>query len=231
MRTERERSAFGQRMYEARKASGLTQVEVQTALGISQSNMSDLEGTAESSTFVPQLAELYKVDAHWLATGEGSREVIRIDGQHRLFGVLKDMDLSPVIVEEAHRSQVKALRDAVMHGEMKLGPDELALILAYRELALPEQREAATAPLFAKAEEARKMREHYERLTGKKVEDHKPDRELEHLRAPAHEPPAPRGVKSIGADTSGKGKQSGHMRGGRSQFGDLGAPEVKKGKK
>jgi phage repressor protein C with HTH and peptisase S24 domain len=102
MRSNRERSGFGQRMYEARKRAGLTQKEVQAKLGISQSNMSDLEGMAESSSFTAQLASLYGCSPNWLATGEGSPEVIVIDGQHRLFSQLKDLDLSKAVIDSLH---------------------------------------------------------------------------------------------------------------------------------
>lgn len=70
-RSPRERTAFGQRLLRARVHAGLSQVKASKELGISQSNLSDLEGPAESSTFTAQIARLYGCDAHWLATGEG----------------------------------------------------------------------------------------------------------------------------------------------------------------
>lgn len=46
-------------------------MEVRRAIGISQSNLSDVEGGAEGSAFTAQLAHLYGCDGHWLATGFG----------------------------------------------------------------------------------------------------------------------------------------------------------------
>jgi transcriptional regulator with XRE-family HTH domain len=82
MRTPRERSAFGQRMYEARRAADLTQEQAAARLGTSQSNLSDLEGGAERSGLTAQAAVLYGCDPHWLATGEG--EPSRQGVAHRL---------------------------------------------------------------------------------------------------------------------------------------------------
>ena len=69
-RTARERTAFGLRLYEARKAAGLSQKQVFAQAGIPQSTLSELETVAASSGYTAQLAALYKVDAHVLATGE-----------------------------------------------------------------------------------------------------------------------------------------------------------------
>lgn len=69
-RSDRERTGFGQRLYAARQAAGFTQVKVFEATGIPQSTLSELESTAMSSGYTAQLATLYKVDAHFLATGE-----------------------------------------------------------------------------------------------------------------------------------------------------------------
>lgn len=70
--TSRDRTPFGQRMSDARRAAGLDQKEVAKAIGISQSTLSELEREAKGSSHVVAFASLYKVSAHWLATGEGS---------------------------------------------------------------------------------------------------------------------------------------------------------------
>lgn len=196
MRSARERSAFGQRMYDSRKRAKLTQQDVEKRTGISQSNLSDLEGTAEGSTFVPQLAKLYRVSAHWLATGTGEMEMLFSEwADHRkkkVWDVLRVMpdprDSDPEWVE--YKSGIlEALITVAEDPEPRLNDEERALLSAYRDI-LPEQREAAAAELFARAAEARKYKEHFEKLTGTKgaVPDHK----VEHLRAPAHTPPAPK---------------------------------------
>lgn len=61
---------FGQRLRSARKAAGLTQADAASNLGISQSTVSELEKTGQGTTYAVQFAALYKVNAHWLATGE-----------------------------------------------------------------------------------------------------------------------------------------------------------------
>lgn len=68
----RERTPFGQRMFDAREKAGLTQMDVRNALGLSQGTLSGLEHTANGSSHVVRLAELYKCDAAWLSTGVAS---------------------------------------------------------------------------------------------------------------------------------------------------------------
>lgn len=71
----------------------------------------------------------------------------------------------------------------------KENAEEYALVLAYREI-LPEQRADAARELLAKGAEAKKYRQYFERMTG--ATRVVPDGEVEHLRGPAHTPPAPR---------------------------------------
>lgn len=71
-----------------------------------------------------------------------------------------------------------------------LAAGERELIEAYREI-LPEDRAAAVKDLLAKGAEAKRYREFFLQQTGAK--DVVPDGKLEKLRAPAHEPPSPRG--------------------------------------
>lgn len=84
-RSQRERTPFGQRMHAARAHAQLTQMEVHAAIGIGQSTLTDLESTASSSGWTPQLAGLYEVDALWLATGAG-RAPSWWDSQHLVAG-------------------------------------------------------------------------------------------------------------------------------------------------
>jgi transcriptional regulator with XRE-family HTH domain len=66
---------LGQRLKEARKAVGLTQPEVARKVGLSQPQLSELENDHyKSSSLVPALADLYGVDALWLAEGKGRKE-------------------------------------------------------------------------------------------------------------------------------------------------------------
>lgn len=65
------------RLYEARRAAKKTQAQVCKRLGISQSNLSDLERIAESSGFTAQLAAFYECDPNYLATGVGTPPAAR----------------------------------------------------------------------------------------------------------------------------------------------------------
>lgn len=75
----RDRTPFGSRMLIARKRAGLTQIQVQKALGVSQSTLSGLETEAHSSGKVVEYAMLYRVNPHWLATGEGDMDAPAVD--------------------------------------------------------------------------------------------------------------------------------------------------------
>ncbi|AKI27583.1 helix-turn-helix domain-containing protein [Moraxella catarrhalis] len=64
---------FKDRLKSARKYAGMTQVELAQAVGTSQGSISDLEvGRNKISTNTVKIALALGVNAHWLATGEGS---------------------------------------------------------------------------------------------------------------------------------------------------------------
>ena len=70
---------FGERLRSCRTAAKLTQVQVSTRTGVSQNNLSELEkGRYPTSAFVPALADLYGVNALWLAEGKGPRASDRL---------------------------------------------------------------------------------------------------------------------------------------------------------
>lgn len=67
------------RLRQARKAAKRKQEEVAAAVGMTQSNYSQLEtGRAATSIFLPAIADYLKVDAYWLQTGEESRRMIDV---------------------------------------------------------------------------------------------------------------------------------------------------------
>lgn len=68
----KERTPFGQRLYDARKRAKLTQEQVAKAIGIGQSTLAELERSAQGSSRAVELAGLYRCDALWLTTGEES---------------------------------------------------------------------------------------------------------------------------------------------------------------
>jgi transcriptional regulator with XRE-family HTH domain len=64
-------TTFGKRLVEARKEAKLSQVKAAGKVRMSQSNLSELENDAyPTSSFTPQLAQLYGVTAMWLAEGK-----------------------------------------------------------------------------------------------------------------------------------------------------------------
>jgi transcriptional regulator with XRE-family HTH domain len=74
MAKSRERTPFGQRMFEARQMAGLTQMQVRERLKVSQGTLSELERTAHSTKRLVDFAALYGVDPSWLAIGQGRHD-------------------------------------------------------------------------------------------------------------------------------------------------------------
>jgi len=69
-------NTFGQRLRDARKQAKLSQAAAAKKVGMSQSQLSDLENNAyPTSGFTPRLAYAYKVSARWLADGHGPRDI------------------------------------------------------------------------------------------------------------------------------------------------------------
>ncbi|WP_168734348.1 helix-turn-helix domain-containing protein [Pseudothauera nasutitermitis] len=66
---------FGSRLKAARKAAGLSQVQLARMVGMSQGNLSDIENDhVPTSTFTPKLAATLGIEALWLAEGRGARQ-------------------------------------------------------------------------------------------------------------------------------------------------------------
>lgn len=79
--TERERTLFGKRLFDAREAAGLKQEDVCERIGIAQGTLSGLERSASASRHTAMLAKIYGVDAHWLATGQGQARPVGGDNR------------------------------------------------------------------------------------------------------------------------------------------------------
>lgn len=71
---ESPRTDFGRRLRECREAAGLSQPALGKLVELSQSTISELEASGHGSPAVTRMARALRVDAHWLATGEGQRE-------------------------------------------------------------------------------------------------------------------------------------------------------------
>jgi transcriptional regulator with XRE-family HTH domain len=65
------RTDFANRVRAARRYAKLTQKQLAPLVGMSQSNLSELETVAHGSSMTAQIAATCGVDATWLATGEG----------------------------------------------------------------------------------------------------------------------------------------------------------------
>lgn len=111
---------FGKRLKQARMHAGMTQVAASQATGISQSTISTAEREGYSSTDTAVYAKTYGVDAHWLATGEGS--MVAADESNET-GVLGDADIL----------RVPLLANS---GSMGPGDDEMADDVIVGSLAL-----------------------------------------------------------------------------------------------
>lgn len=67
-------NTLGKRLKACRKDAKLTQAAVSQRVGIKQGSLSELENDKyPTSSFVPHLANLYKVEAMWLAEGRGPK--------------------------------------------------------------------------------------------------------------------------------------------------------------
>lgn len=72
---------FGQRLRSARETAGLSQAAAAKAVGMQQPTLSGLENDGSMrSTFTTALAELYRVNPIWLATGKGARPASQVIG-------------------------------------------------------------------------------------------------------------------------------------------------------
>lgn len=65
------RTPFGERLFLARRRKGLTQRQVSDRVGISASNLAELEQSGAGSAFTVALALLYGVNPVWLALDQG----------------------------------------------------------------------------------------------------------------------------------------------------------------
>ncbi len=65
------RTPFGERLFLARRRKGLTQRQVSDQVGISPSNLAELEQSGAGSAFTVALALLYGVNPVWLALDQG----------------------------------------------------------------------------------------------------------------------------------------------------------------
>lgn len=63
---------FGKRLKQAREHRRTTQMQLADGIGVAQSTIGSAERHGESSRYTAQIAEFLRVNAAWLATGQGS---------------------------------------------------------------------------------------------------------------------------------------------------------------
>lgn len=129
------------RLKGARKARGLTQTQLTEASGVSQSDLSKLErGDSATSTRWPHLARALRVDAYWLASGEGQPEPAQ--------GSLAFEDIQPPTIDHAVHVLAEALmtmeptwREAASAVLANLGrhPEQAETVLASLQVMIRSQ--------------------------------------------------------------------------------------------
>lgn len=141
----RERTPFGERLHEARKAAGLTQEKAAEVVGISQGTLAELERSALSSKHLVPLAVLYGVDPRWLASGEVTNSG-DVRGTSMAVPVIADAIslLTPGVIERlgaaAGHQQLGEMRPMVA----------AALVLSRALLEQDELTRESLAPLVAR---------------------------------------------------------------------------------
>lgn len=101
---------YSTRIKAARKHAGLTQAELASRAGVTQTSISDLErGKSASSSFTATLAKVCRVSALWLETGEGQMvpDMRNPDGSLNLDKPRDDLGSSHLNVAPAQESHRK----------------------------------------------------------------------------------------------------------------------------
>ena len=80
---------YGKRLKAARNHAKLTQKQAGDLTGIAQSTISTAENLGNGSADTPIYAKAYGVNAHWLATGEGSMLEIQLTTETQSLGTDK----------------------------------------------------------------------------------------------------------------------------------------------
>lgn len=78
-------TTLSDRLKKSRKNAGLTQIAIAEEVGITQPTYQALEsGKVTKTSYLLQIAEALKVDARWLATGEGDSGLFEQEGNAKL---------------------------------------------------------------------------------------------------------------------------------------------------
>ena len=97
---------FGMRLKEARRAAGVTQQQLADAIGLSNAAISKMEAGLTEAVLAPNLfavADFLRVDARWLATGEG-------DPQRRQDALGQELSSLPADQQLAVRAIIQSMK-------------------------------------------------------------------------------------------------------------------------
>lgn len=133
----------------ARESKGWTQAKLASAVGVWQSTIANIEaGERKKPRELLSIATALGVSAIWLETGEGSPYFVVIDGQHRLFSLLKTHGIEAIVKGS---EELQALAGAPIPGETNPGElddpvanneHEKRLLRAYRRILQIDREES-----------------------------------------------------------------------------------------
>lgn len=149
VKSARERSAFGQRMFKARKAAGLSIEQVAKKVGVSVSTLSQAENEGQGSALVVQFADLYGVSPWWLAVGqEPMRLASAEDLSHEALRIARQID---AIKDPANRANALAICETATISLASAPPREV-------ETAAQDEGPATPAPATPSPAKAQRTR-------------------------------------------------------------------------
>lgn len=152
----------GRLLWAMKKAEKTNQSALAREVGIkpqSVQHLLDPAKNAHGSSHTTKLAVALGVSPRWLETGEGTAVAMLIDGQHRWFSALKDLDPKKVLLEALN---IQAADPSAFESEEARArrTEEEALLAAFRNLPSSERRELVR-DVTARAEQLEEMVSRY----------------------------------------------------------------------
>ena len=127
------RTAYGQRLFTARRNAKLSQAALAGRVGTTQSNVAELERSGQGSAYTPLFAEVCAVSALWLAEGKGLMRQSAADSRPEQDAPLRD-ETSEADFLAYFRSQplgrmrilLSKLKTITLEAEYQSGGEQLA---------------------------------------------------------------------------------------------------------
>lgn len=133
-------NTLAERLKWARERKGWGQEQLAAKAGVSQGTIGNAEsGLRKKPRDLVAIAIALEVSPAWLETGKGTPDIITIDGQHRLFGLLKDLDLSKVVPGEEHLRQTDEIKFSVAEEATEYRVDQLEHAIEVLAAALADR--------------------------------------------------------------------------------------------